>query len=99
MPATHRVIAITLFVALFGIVFFLVQTVLWMFAPSYAPLVLQAGPMQGVLLRRDARPSVSPGVNAASFTTADRKEQTLRNPVGMLNGQTVFLNVHKNPPQ
>jgi len=43
--------------------------------------------------------NVTPAGNAASLTTAQRKARTLDNPVGMLNGQQVYLKVSTNPPR
>jgi len=47
----------------------------------------------------ETRYPLDKNVNAASATTQQRKERTLDNPVGKLNGQQVYLKVSTNPPR
>jgi hypothetical protein len=71
-----------LFVGVFSLLFFLAYTFVWDATPP--PFLEDRSP-------------VRKGINAASLTTADRREQTLNNPVVTFKGQQVYLNVEKNP--
>ena len=82
-----KVAMVLLFITLFGIGFFVTHTLLWVYRTKQsAPPIVVKG-----------RPAIVTDVNAASLTTAARKESTLNNPVGMLNGQQVYLKVSTNP--
>ena len=71
-----------LFVGIFSLLFFLAYMIVWDTPPL--PYV-------------EGRFPVRKGINAASLTTAGRREQTLNNPVVQYKGQQVYLNVQKNP--
>jgi len=89
MTATaNTALTVLLFVVLFSIGFFMFQ---W--ATAAAKTQNPASSMYRVENRIPAN------VNAASTTTQQRKQQTLNNPVGMLNGQQVYLKVSTNPPR
>ncbi len=79
------VTAIVVYISLFFVAFLVVTVCLMLFrkALPFPPYTQQQ----------------NRGLNPASGTTAARKESTLNNPVGMLNGQQVYLKVSTNPPR
>ena len=80
------VTAIVVYISLFFVAFLVVTVCLMLFRKDTMPLP----PYINIK---------NLSVNSASRTTAARKERTLDNPVGMLNGQQVFLKVSTNPPR
>jgi len=87
-----KYISLVLFGVLFGAGLWIAHAMVWMYADDAIPARL---PRRSESVPRGLRSDV----NAASLTTAARRESTLHNPVGMLAGQPVFRTVRTNPPR
>jgi len=84
------VTAIVVYISLFFVAFLTVTVCLMLFRKA---LPMSSPPFPPYTQQQNR------GLNPASGTTAARKESTLNNPVGMLNGQQVYLKVSTNPPR